>query len=313
MNLYTYVIRRLLYVIPVVLGVCLIIFVLFNLVAPDPAFTLLGKHSTPEQIAQLHHELGMDRPLLVQYLDIVKSAFTFDFGYSWSSKQSIFEMIKAGAGPSLSITVPLFFISNFLSISIALLVAFYRGKFLDKFVLVTSISLMSISSMAYILFGQWFFAYKLGWFEIAGYEKGFPQFVPYVLLPIIIYVVISVGPDTRFFRAVVLDEIYQDYVRTARAKGLSEFVIMFKHVLKNTLVPILTFIIIQIPFLILGLLLAETFFSIPGLGAMTMKAINTSDFPVIKAMTILSAMGYIVFSVITDVMYTVVDPRMRLK
>ncbi len=313
MNLYSYVLRRLLYVIPVILGVCLIIFVLFNLVAPDPAFTLLGKHSTPEQITQLHHELGMDRPLVVQYFDIVKSAFTFDFGYSWSSKQNIWEMIKLGASPSLSITVPLFFISNILAISLALLVAYYRGKFIDKFVLVVSISLMSISSLAYILFGQWFFGYKLGWFEISGYERGFPQFIPYVLLPIIIYSVISIGPDTRFFRAVILDEIYQDYVRTARAKGLGEVKIMFKHVLKNTLVPILTFIIIQIPFLILGLLLAENFFSIPGLGSMTIKAINNSDFPVIKAMTILSAMGFIIFSVITDVMYTVVDPRMRLK
>ena len=313
MSLHSYIIRRLLYIIPVILGVCLIIFVLFNLVAPDPAFTLLGKHSTPEQIAQLHHELGMDRPYLIQYIDIVKSAFTFDFGYSWSSKQSIWEMIKLGAVPSLSITFPMFIIVNILAISIALLVSFYRGKFLDKFVLIASISLMSISSLAYILFGQWFFGYKLGMFEISGYEHGFPQFIPYVILPILLGVIIEVGPDTRFFRTVILDEIYQDYVRTARAKGVGELKIMFKHVLKNTLIPILTYVIIQIPFLILGMLLVETFFSIPGLGGMTVKAINTSDFPVIKAMTILSAMGFIVFSVITDVMYTVVDPRMRLK
>jgi len=313
MNMYSYILRRLLYVIPVILGVCLIIFVLFNLVAPDPAFTLLGKHSTPEQIAQLHHELGMDRPYYVQYFDIVKSAFTFDFGYSWSSKQSIWEMIKLGAIPSLSITVPLYFISNTLSIAIALLVAFYRGTFLDKFVLVFTISLMSISSMAYILFGQWFFAYKLGWFEISGYEHGFPEFIPYVILPVLLYTVIEIGPATRFFRTVILDEIYQDYVRTARAKGVGETLIMFKHVLKNAMVPILTFLIIEIPFLILGLILVETFFSIPGLGGLTVKAINNSDFPVIKAMTVLSAVGFIVFNVLTDVLYTVVDPRMRLK
>jgi peptide/nickel transport system permease protein len=297
----------------VILGVCLIIFVLFNLVAPDPAFTLLGKHSTPEQIAQLHHELGMDRPYIVQYFDIVKSAFTFDFGYSWSSKQNIWEMIKLGAIPSLSISVPLYIISNLISIGVALLVAFYRGSFLDKFVLVFTISLMSISSMAYILFGQWFFAYKLGWFEISGYENGFPAFIPYVILPILLYTVIEVGPATRFFRTVILDEIYQDYVRTARAKGISETLIMFKHVLKNAMVPILTFLIIEIPGLILGILLAETFFSIPGLGGLTVKAINNSDFPVIKAMTVLSAVGFIVFNVLTDVLYTVVDPRMRLK
>lgn len=313
MNMYSYILRRLLYVIPVLLGVCFIIFVIFNVVAPDPAFILLGRHATLEQIAQLHRELGIDKPFWEQYFQIVKSAFTFDFGYSWSSKQQIWEMIKVGVGPSLSITFPLFVIVNVLSISIALLVSFYRGKLIDKAVLLLSIGMMSIPSLAYILFGQYFFAYKLGWFEISGYEAGFPAFIPYVILPLILYVAISWGPDTRFYRAVILDEVYQDYVRTARAKGVTEIKIMFKHVLKNAMIPILTYVIIQIPFLILGLLLAEAFFSIPGLGAITIKAINTSDFPVIKAMTILSAVGFIVFGVITDVLYTVVDPRMRLK
>jgi peptide/nickel transport system permease protein len=313
MNLYAYIIRRLLYVIPVLLGVCLVIFVLFNLVAPDPAYTLLGKHATAQQIAELHHELGMDRPFLIQYLDTVKTAFTFNFGYSWTSKQNIWEMIKAGAGPSLSITGPLFIISNIVAITLALLVAFYRGKLIDKFVLVLSIAGMSIPSLAVVLFGQWFFAYKLGMFEISGYEHGFPQFVPYVILPVILYTFISFGGDTRFYRTVILDEAYQDYVRTARSKGLSEMVVMFKHVLKNSMIPILTQIIIQIPSLILGLLFAESFFSIPGLGAMTINAINTSDFPVIKAMTIMSAVGFILFGVLTDVLYTVVDPRLKLK
>jgi peptide/nickel transport system permease protein len=313
MNLYSYILRRLLYIIPVLLGVCLIIFVLFNLCAPDPAYTLLGRHATVKQIADLHHELGMDKPYLMQYLDTVKTAFTFDFGYSWTSKQNIWQMIKAGAGPSLSITIPIFILSNIIAISLALLVAFYRGKFVDKFVLILSIAGLSIPSLAVILFGQWFFAYKLGWFEISGYEFGFPQFIPYVILPIILYTFISFGADTRFYRAVILDEAYQDYVRTARSKGVSELKVMFKHVLKNSMVPILTQIIIQIPGLILGLLLAETFFSIPGLGAITVNAINNSDFPVIKAMTTLSAFGFIIANVVTDVLYTIVDPRMKLK
>lgn len=313
MNLYAYILRRLLYVIPVLLGVCFIIFIIFNVVAPDPAFTLLGRHATHEQIAQLHHELGMDKPFWSQYLDIVRSAFTFDFGYSWSSKQQISEMIKAGAGPSLTLTIPLFVCTLFLSISIALLVAFYRGKFIDKAVLLISIGTMSISSLAYILFGQWFFGFQMGWFEISGYEAGFPNFIPYIILPVLIYLSFSWGPDTRFYRSMILDEVYQDYVRTARAKGVGEIKIMFKHVLKNAMIPILTYNIIQIPFLILGLLLAEAFFSIPGLGGITIKAINTSDFPVIKAMTILSAVGFILFGVITDVLYTIVDPRMKLK
>ena len=186
MNLYSYIFRRLLYIIPVLLGVCLVIFVLFNLVAPDPAYTLLGRHATLKQIADLHHELGMDKSYLMQYLDTVKTAFTFDFGYSWTSKQNIWQMIQAGAGPSLAITGPLFIISNIVAISLALLVAFYRGKLIDKVVLILSIAGMSIPSLAVVLFGQWFFAYKLGMFEISGYEHGFPSFVPYVILPIIL-------------------------------------------------------------------------------------------------------------------------------
>jgi peptide/nickel transport system permease protein len=273
---------------------------------------MLGKHATVDQIAELRHELGLDRPWMLQYIDVVKSAVTFDFGRSWSTKQEIISMIKNGAIPSLSVTVPSFIFSLIISICISLMVAFYRGKWLDKLTVFFCVSLMSISSLAYILFGQWFFAYKLGWFEISGYEYGFPAFVPYVILPIIIWIILGLGSEIRFFRTILLDEIYQDYVRTARAKGLTERLILFKHVLKNAMIPIITFTIIEIPFLILGALLLESFFSIPGLGAMTLNAIHSSDFPVIKAMTILSAVAYIIFSVLTDVCYTLVDPRVRL-
>ncbi|MBT3234470.1 MAG: ABC transporter permease [Bdellovibrionales bacterium] len=313
MNIYSYTFRRLLYVIPVVLGVSLIIFVLFNLVAGDPTAILLGKHASASQMAELRHELGLDRPWLAQYFDVVRSAFTFDFGRSWSTKQEIFEMIKAGAIPSLTLSFPAFFLSTVLAIIVSLFVSFYRGGVVDRLVVFVCVALMSISSLAYILFGQWFLAYYLGLFEISGYESGFPYFIPYVLLPIIIWMVLSVGPDVRFYRTVVLDEIYQDYVRTARSKGLSERVILFKHVLKNAMIPIITYVLIKIPFLILGALLLESFFSIPGLGSITLNAINGSDFPVIKAMTILSSIAYILFSVFTDVMYCLVDPRVRLK
>jgi peptide/nickel transport system permease protein len=301
------------YVIPVLLGVCLLIFVLFNLVAPDPAQMLLGKHASAARMLELRHELGLDKAWYLQYFDIVRSAFTFDFGRSWSTKQEISTMIKLGAGPSMSVSIPAFVIATIFSICISLLVAFFRGKAIDKGVVFICVSLMSISSLAYILFFQWYFAFELGWFEISGYEYGFPYFIPYILLPVFIWIVLTVGRDVRFYRTVILDEIYQDYVRTARAKGLSETKILFKHVLKNAMIPIVTYVVIQIPFLILGALLLENFFSIPGLGSIVLNAINASDFPVIRAMTILSAIAYILFSVLTDVLYTVVDPRIRLK
>lgn len=313
MNTWSYIIRRLLYTIPIILGVCLIIFAIFNLSGYDPAQLLLGKHASAKQIAEVRHELGLDRPLVEQYLDIVKSAFTFDFGRSWATKQQIIEMIKEGAVPSLTLTLPAFLISTTLSILLAIVVSFFRGKAIDRALVIISVSLMSIPSLAYILFFQKFFAYEMGWFEISGYEHGFPYFIPYIILPVIIMVVLNLGPDLRYFRTVILDDIYQDYVRTARAKGLSEKAVLLKHVLKNSLIPIITYVIIQIPFLILGTLLLESFFSIPGLGGLTVKAVFDNDFPVIKAMTILSAMGYIVFTVITDILYTVVDPRVRLK
>jgi len=312
-NLYVYTLRRLLYIVPVLLGVCAIVFFLFSVVSPDPTLIMLGKHASVQQMEELRRELGLDRPWFIQYLDIVKSAFTFDFGRSWSTKQEISTMIKQGAIPSLTLSLPAFVISFVISITVSLMVAFYRGKFLDKIAVFGCVSMMSISSLAYILFGQWFFGYKLGWFEISGYDYGFPDFIPYVLLPILIWVILGLGPEVRFYRTVLLDEIYQDYVRTARAKGLGEHVILFKHVLKNALIPIITNLIISIPFLILGALLLESFFSIPGLGAMTLNAVNASDFPVIKAMTILTSVAYIIFSVITDICYTLVDPRVRLR
>lgn len=308
-----YIIRRLLYLIPVLLGVSFIIFVLFNLVSGDPTAVLLGKNATAKQMMELREQLGLNKPLIDQYFDVVRSAFTFDFGRSWATKQEISQMIIQGAYPSMCLTIPAFVFATVLSLIISLVVAFYRGKGIDLFVRIMCIAGVSISALAYILFFQYFFAYKLGWFEISGFEFGFPDFVPYVALPAIIFVLLSLGPDVRFFRTVILDEIYQDYVRTARAKGLSEVVILLKHVLRNALIPIITYVVIQIPSLILGALLLENFFSIPGLGGITLNALNSSDFPVIKAMAILSSVLYILLSLLTDILYTLADPRVKLK
>ncbi|MCB9094391.1 MAG: ABC transporter permease [Halobacteriovoraceae bacterium] len=312
MQILQYTLRRLLYLLPVIFGVSFVIFILFNVVLGDPTPILLGKNATLKQIEELRHQLGLDRSWLMQYLDVVKSAFTFDFGISWSTKQKISDIIISRAYPSLTLTLPAFVISTTFSILISLFVAYYRGRGIDTFVRVLCIALMSISSLVYILFFQWFFAFHLEWFEISGYEPGFPDFLAYTTLPGIIWIVLSIGPDVRFFRTVMLDEIYQDYVRTARAKGLREVTILLKHVLRNALVPIITYVVIQIPFLILGALLLESFFGIPGLGGVILEAINSSDFPVIKAFAILTSIVYIVFNLITDVLYAVVDPRIKL-
>lgn len=312
MSIYHYIIRRLLYAVPILVGVTLVIFVLFHVTAGDPTLILLGKYATLQQMAELRHELGIDKPLLLQYLDTLKATFTLQFGRSWSTNQPIAQMIQVGAYASLTLSIPAFVLASLLAIAMALLAAFFRDTLLDRSLVVISVIMMSISVLAYILFGQWLFAYKLGWFEIAGYEYGFPDFLPYVVLPAMIWIVLSIGPDVRFYRTIILDEVHQDYVRTARAKGLANRTILFKHVLKNAMIPIITNLVTQIPALILGALLIENFFGIPGLGNITLQAINSSDFPVIKAMTILSSMLYIIFNVITDILYTLVDPRVKL-
>jgi peptide/nickel transport system permease protein len=309
---WNYIIRRLLYLIPVLLGVCGLVFVIFNVVAGDPTMLLLGKHADAKQMAELKQQLGLDKSLLLQYFDIVKSAFTFDFGRSWATKQQISEMIYQGAVPSLTLAFPAFFLSTVISLLFAILVAYYRGKGIDLFIRIFCIAMMSISSLVYILVFQYLFAYKWGMFEISGYEYGFPDLIPYVTLPVIIWIVLSLGPDIRFYRTLILDEIYQDYVRTARAKGLPEGKILFKHVLRNALIPVITYTVVNLPFLILGSLLLESFFSIPGLGGMILAALNASDFPVLKAMAILSAVSYILFTLISDILYTMVDPRVKL-
>jgi peptide/nickel transport system permease protein len=222
-------------------------------------------------------------------------------------------MILDGIGPSLSLMIPAFFLTTILAIGIALLVAYFRGRWIDKIGIVACVFGMSVSMLAYILFGQYFFAFKMGWFPISGYETTWPERLQYILMPMIIFVIVSLGYDVRFYRTAILEETNQDYVRTARAKGLSEPRIFFKHVLKNSMIPILTNVVIEIPLLILGAFLLEGFFGIPGLGSITIDAVHNSDFPVIKAMTTLVAILYILGNLATDILYTLVDPRVSLK
>ena len=308
-----YIVRKLLSAIPILFGVALVVFVLFNMVGGDPTYQMLGKHANVQQIAQLMHEYGFDQPKYIQFAQYLKQIVTFDYGRSYATKQPINQMILDGMGPSLTLMVPAFFITTILAISIGLLVAYFRGRWIDRVVVIACVFGMSLSMLAYILFGQYFLAYKMGWFPISGFETTWPERFQYIAMPAIIFVAVSLGYDVRFYRTAILEETNQDYVRTARAKGLSEPKIFFKHVLKNSMVPILTNIVIEIPLLILGAFLLESFFGIPGLGSMTIDAIHNSDFPVIKAMTTLVAILFILGNLATDVMYTWVDPRVRLR
>lgn len=308
-----YIIRKLLSTIPTLFGVALTVFVLFNMVGGDPTYQMLGRHANAKQIEELRHEYGFDQPQYIQFGQYLKQIVTFDYGRSYATKQPINTMIKEGIVPSLSLMVPSFLLTTVLAVGIGLLVAFFRGGWVDKVVVIFCVFGMSVSMLAYILFGQYFFAYKLGWFPISGYEGDWPDRFQYIGMPMIIFILVSLGYDVRFYRTAILEETNQDYVRTARAKGLSEPKVFLKHVLKNSMIPIITNVVIEIPLLILGAFLLESFFAIPGLGSITIDAVHNSDFPVIKAMTTLVAILYILGNLATDLLYTLVDPRVNLK
>ncbi len=309
----TFLVRRIIGTIPLVFGVALIVFILFNVVGGDPAIMMVGKHATAQQIADIRREYGLDQPLIVQFFNYLKEIITFDFGRSYATRQKISDMIWNGIGPSLSLTLPAFFITTVISVALGLTVAYFRGKVIDRFAVFLCVVGMSIPSLGYILFGQYYLAYELRWFPISGYDYSFPGRFEYLALPILLWLFLAIGYDVRFYRTAILEETNQDYVRTARAKGVSEPRVYLKHVLKNSMGPIITNIVLEIPLLVLGSFLFETFFGIPGLGSITIDALHNSDLPVIKTMAFVISLLLIFGNILTDVVYSLVDPRVTLK
>ena len=309
-----YIIRRLLHVIPIVLGVAAVFFLIFNVIGGQDRFLynmLPKKVHTAEDIDYYKHKYGLDKPLPVQYLDFVKQIVTLDFGRSETRKQPISRLIKLHVPNSAKLTFPAFFFEIVISLSLSLLCAYYRGGFIDKFFTIFSVVGMSISMLVLILLGQYLLAYKLHLFPISGWAKGLKA-VRFLVLPWILWVVVTIGYDIRFFRTALLEETQKDYVRTARAKGLADRQIMFKHILRNALIPILTYVVMQIPFLLTGAILLERFFSIPGIGDLMVNAVFNYDLPVLKATVLVFTLFFVTFSLLTDILYVFVDPRVRL-
>ena len=322
-----YLIRRILYAIPILIGVNLLTFALFFVVntPDDMARMQLGiKRVTPEAIELWKAERGYDKPLLfndraqgtsrlTETIFFEKSVrlFVFDFGQA-DDKRDIAHEIRTRMWPSLAIALPVFLVGIAVNITFALLMAFFRASYIDFWGVVLCVAMMSISTLFYIISGQ-FFASKL-WrlVPISGYDGGLDA-ARFVILPVLIGVVSGIGSGARWYRTVFLEEIGKDYVRTARAKGLAETTVLFRHVLKNGMIPILTGAVAQIPLLFLGSLLAESFFGIPGLGSYTIDAIGSQDFAVVRSMVFLGSVLYIVGLILTDISYTLVDPRVRFE
>ncbi len=322
-----YILRRLLYALPILIGVNLLTFALFFVVnTPDDMARLqLGvKHVTPEAIQKWKAERGYDRPLFwnpaaeggQQLSDTIffdKSArmFVGDFGQAEDGRD-IAREISSRMGPSLAIALPTFVLGLFVTISLALILAFFRATALDFWGVVACVGLMSISSLFYIIGGQYLVAKVWQLVPISGFGEGLDAW-RFLVLPVLIGVIGGIGSSTRWYRTIFLEEVGKDYVRTARAKGLPETLVFFRHILKNAMIPILTGVVVVIPLLFMGSLLTESFFGIPGLGSYTIDAINAQDFAVVRSMVFIGSVLYIAGLILTDISYTLVDPRIRFE
>ncbi len=321
-----YLLRRLMYAFPILIGVNLITFFLFFVVnTPDNMARIhLGvKHVTPEAIEQWKAEHGYDKPLFFNpqqegikavtdtlFVDRSVKLFALQFGKA-DDGRDIARDIKTRMWPSLAIALPVFVIGLLANITAALLMVFYRGTRLEYAGVAGLIALMSISGLFYIIAGQYFIAKLWQWLPISGFDGGIDA-VKFILLPAIVSVAAGIGSGARWYRTIFIEEIGKDYVRTARAKGLSELRVLFRHVLKNGMIPILTGAVVVLPLLFTGSLVTESFFGIPGLGSYTIDAIRSQDFAIVQAMVFLGSVLYIVGLLLTDISYTLVDPRVRL-
>jgi peptide/nickel transport system permease protein len=298
--------------IPTLFGVILLVFILFNWVGGDPAYVLAGKFSNPEDIANIRRQLGLDEPLYVQFGIFLRQVLTFDYGLSWSTQEPVAHLFMTRLGPSAALLLPMLILETVFGVVIALAVAYVRDSWIDRTLTLSTTALMSISLLIYIIVGQYVFAFYLGWFPVQGWATRGEGWLRYAELPVLLGLAVSLAPAIRLYRTFVLDELGQDYVRTARAKGASETRVMGIHVLKNASIPIITNVLSSLPALLMGAFLLERFFSIPGIGREVIQAVERSDFPVIKAVTVSVAIATMVFNLLADIAYQWADPRVKL-
>ncbi|HET7793462.1 MAG TPA: ABC transporter permease [Rhizobacter sp.] len=309
-----YLIRRLWQMVPTLIGVVLLVFFVFKYFGGDPAEILGGLNATAAQVDAIREQLGLNKPVWEQLWIFVKQIVSFDWGKSWATNESVANLFATRLPATLTVMVPILLLDVLLAIPFAMMVAYVRGSLTDRAIMVVSTVALSISFLVYVIVGQYLFAFQLGLFPVQGWSDRFlTNLLQYAPLPVLLAVLVGLAPQMRLYRSFFLDEIGQDYVRTARAKGLTETTVLLKHVLRNALIPILTNVAVALPGIFVGSFLLETFFSIPGIGREVLLAVNRSDYPVIQAVTIYIAVITMTVNLLTDVLYKVVDPRVVLK
>ncbi len=309
-----YLIRRLWQMIPTLIGVVLLVFFLFKYFGGDPAVALAGLNASPETIASIREQLGLNKPVWEQLWIFVKQIVSFDWGRSWATQEPVSNLFATRLPATLTITLPILCLEVLLAVPFALAVATVRGSLTDRAVMICSTVAVSVSLLVYVILAQYVFAFRLGWFPVQGWTGNtWTNLTTYAPLPVLVAVMVSMAPQIRLYRSFFLDEIGHDYVRTARAKGMTEGVVLLRHVLRNAMIPILTNVSVLLPGVLVGSFLLEVFFSIPGLGRELLLAVNRSDYPVIQAFAIYLAMLTMTVNLVVDMLYKLADPRVVLK
>jgi len=309
-----YILRRLWQMVPTILGVLLLVFFLFKYFGGDAAEILGGLNATPEQVAAIRQQLGLDQPVWFQLAIYLKGVVTFDWGRSWATNEAVSNLFASRLPATLTVMLPILILDLLLALPIAMWVASRRGSLADRAIMVVTTVALSISFLVYVIVGQYLFGFQLGWFPVQGWSDSvWTNLAIYAPLPVLLAVMVGVAPQTRLYRSFFLDELGHDYVRTARAKGLTENTVLFKHVLRNAMIPILTNIGLSLPGVFVGSFLIEVFFSIPGLGREILLAVNRSDYPVIQAIAVYLAVLTMVINLVVDLLFKLVDPRVVLK
>jgi peptide/nickel transport system permease protein len=309
-----YLIRRLWQMVPTLLGVVLLVFFLFKAFGGDPAEVLAGLNASPQTVAAIRTQLGLDQPWYVQLAIYLKGTVTFDWGRSWATNESVAHLFATRLPATLTVMLPILIFDTLLALPVAMWVAYRRGSLGDRAIMIASTLALSVSFLVYIIVGQYVFGFQLGWFPVQGWSDSVvTNLTTYVPLPVMLALLVGLAPQTRLYRTFFLDELGHDYVRTARAKGMTEKTVLFKHVLRNAMIPILTNVGLALPGIFVGSFLIEVFFSIPGVGREIILAVNRSDYPVIQAFTVYLAMITMLINLAVDILYKVVDPRVVLK
>ena len=309
-----YLIRRLWQMIPTLIGVVLLVFFLFKYFGGDPAEILGGLNATPQQVDAIREQLGLNKPVWQQLLIYFRSIVTLDWGHSWATQEAVSNIFATRAPATLTVMLPILALDTLLALPIAMWVAYRRGSLADRSIMVISTIALSVSFLVYIIVGQYVFGFQLGWFPVQGWsDSTWTNLAVFVPLPVLLALLVGLAPQTRLYRTFFLDELGHDYVRTARAKGMTERTVLFKHVLRNAMIPIVTNIALALPGVFVGSFLIEVFFSIPGLGREIILAVNRSDYPVIQAVTVYLAMLTMLVNLGADILYKLIDPRVVLK